>query len=391
MTQVDLRHGNTVSMYVAATGNAPVAGRNGASFPFWGYTNQDAMKTLLFCCLVAFTATAQTTTRQQRVKDDMQEAVQTFLQTLTPEQRKLVTYPFADDERFNWHFVPRQRKGLTLKQMTPRQRTVAMELIKTGLSQSGYDKATAIMALENVLRVIEKRANTDTYRDPDNYAFTIFGDPATDAEPWGWRVEGHHVSLNFSSLTGQVLSVSPMFLGSNPGEVRADVPEKGKQILRQETELAFALLKTLTPEQRKKAIVAPVAYREIITGNSRKAALEKMDGLALSDMTAEQRTLFLNLLQVYLSNYRVTLAKQQMGRIEKASLEQLHFAWAGSLTATMDRPDPQGWYYRIHGPMLLIEYDNSQNNANHIHTIVRDLTNDFGEDLLKEHYAKQHK
>ncbi|MBC8151664.1 MAG: DUF3500 domain-containing protein [Bacteroidetes bacterium] len=347
---------------------------------------------LLVCCLTAFTAAAQTQTatgRQQRVKDDMQESVQAFLQTLTSEQRKLVTYPFADDERYNWHFVPRQRKGLPLKQMTPEQRTVAMALLKTGLSQSGYDKTTAIMAMENVLRVIEKRGDTDTHRDPDNYAFTVFGDPATDAQPWGWRVEGHHVSLNFSSMTGQVLSVSPMFLGSNPGEVRIDGPQKGKQILRQETELAFALLKTLTTEQRRKVIVAPVAYREIVTGNSRKAAMEKMEGIPLTDMTSEQRTLFLNLLQVYMSNYRVTLAKQQMGRVEKAGLDQLRFAWAGDQTPELG--EGKGWYYRIHGPMLLIEYDNSQNDANHIHTIVRDLTNDFGEDVLKEHYAKQHK
>lgn len=353
------------------------------------------MKTLLFCLLLAITSTftaAQTktpTARQQRVKDDMADSVQTFLQLLTPEQRQAAVYPFADDERYNWHFVPRARKGLPLKQMTPEQQQHAMGLLKTGLSQSGYDKATSIMAMENVLRFIEKRPDTDTWRDPANYAFTIFGDPASETNPWGWRVEGHHLSLNFSSMTGQVLAVSPLFMGSNPGEVRADVPQKGKQILRQETELAFSLLKTMTEVQRKKVVIAPVAYSEIVTGNSRKASMEKMDGLPLAEMTAEQRTLFLNLLQVYLTNYRVTLAKQQLGRIEKAGLEQLRFAWAGDLTPELG--EGKGWYYRIHGPMLLIEYDNTQTNANHIHTIVRDLTNDFGEDLLRAHYEQQHK
>jgi hypothetical protein len=353
------------------------------------------MKHTFFCWWVVLIASipgasAQTATiREQRLKDDMQDAVQAFLHELTPDQRKLATYPFADDERYNWHFVPRNRKGLALKQMTPDQRKRAMGLIETGMSQTGYDKATEIMAMENVLRVIEKRTSTDTYRDPDNYAFTVFGDPSTAGEPWGWRVEGHHLSLNFSSLTGQVLSVSPMFLGSNPGEVRADVPQKGKQILKQETQLAFALLATLTSEQRQKAILAPVAYREIITGNSRKASMERMDGLPMTEMTSEQQTLFLNLLQVYLNNYRVTLASQQMGRIKKAGLDQLRFGWAGDLTPEVG--EGKGWYYRIHGPMLLIEYDNSQTNANHIHTIVRDLTNDFGEDLLREHYMKQHK
>ena len=360
------------------------------------------MKTLLCCLLLASAVTAQTTTaptkaptaRQQRVKDDMADSVQAFLRILTPDQQKIAMYDFADEERYNWHFVPRARKGLPLKQMTAEQQHHAMGLLKTGLSQSGYDKATSIMAMENVLRFIEKRADTDTYRDPANYAFTIFGDPASTTNPWGWRVEGHHLSLNFSSLTGQVLAVSPMFMGSNPGEVRADVPEKGRQILRQETELAFSLLKTLTDAQRKKAIIAPVAYAEIVTGNSRKASMERMDGLPLSDMTADQRTLFLNLLQVYLTNYRVTLAKQQLGRIEKAGLEQLRFAWAGDPTPELgDGRDagPKGWYYRIHGPMLLIEYDNTQTNANHIHTIVRDLTNDFGEDLLRAHYEQHHK
>ncbi len=348
------------------------------------------MKTLLFCLLVALSATAQNpTARQQRVKDDMADSVRAFLRILTPDQQKVAVYPFADDERYNWHFIPRERKGLPLKQMTPEQQRHAMGLLKTGLSQSGYDKATAIMAMENVLRVMEKRSDTDTHRDPANYAFTIFGDPASTTNPWGWRVEGHHLSLNFSSLTGQVLAVSPMFMGSNPGEVRVDVPDKGKQILRQETELAFALLNTLTEAQRKKAVIAPVAYTEIVTGNSRKASLEKMDGLPLSEMTAEQRPLFLNLLQVYLTKYRVTLAKQQLGRIEKAGIEQLRFAWAGDLTPELG--SGKGWYYRIHGPMLLIEYDNTQSNANHIHTIVRDLTNDFGEDLLRAHYEQQHK
>lgn len=350
------------------------------------------MKTLLLCCLVAATAAAQTATlrqpRAKRATDDMQASVQAFLQTLTPEQRKVATYGFDDEERFNWHFIPRERKGLPLKQMTTSQREVAMAIIKTGLSQSGYTKVTDIMDMENVLRVIENRPPNDTRRDPENYSFTVFGDPANNSQPWGWRVEGHHLSLNFSSMTGKVMSMTPFFMGSNPGEVRIDVPQKGKQILRQETELAFALLKSMTPEQLKKVSIAPVAYLEMVTSNSRKASLERMDGLPMGEMTAEQKTLFMNLLQVYLSNYRITLAKQQMGRIDKAGLENLRFAWAGDLTPELG--EGKGWYYRIHGPMLLIEYDNAQNNANHIHTVVRDLTNDWGEDLLQAHYDKMH-
>ncbi|CCH55722.1 hypothetical protein BN8_05002 [Fibrisoma limi BUZ 3] len=318
----------------------------------------------------------------------MAAVTQRFLQLLTPEQRAQATYPFDNEERFNWHFVPRTRKGLPLKQMTDEQRKAAMALLKTGLSDQGYDKATAIMDLENVLRVVENRPPNDTYRDPENYSFTVFGEPG-GREPWSWRIEGHHISLQFLSLTGRVLAQTPTFFGSNPGEVRADVPQKGKRVLKQETDLAFALLKTLSDEQRKQAVIGTVAYPEIITSNKRKASLEKMEGLTLTDMKADQRKLFLELLQVYLNNYRITLAKQQFARLEKAGLDKLRFAWAGDLTPELG--EGKGWYYRIHGPTILIEYDNTQTNANHIHTVVRDLTNDFGEDLLREHYESQHK
>ena len=367
------------------------------------------MKRLLFCWLLAVQAMAQQTApsppsakAQQRVKDDMLESVTTFLGALTPEQRKQATFAFDDAERFNWHFVPRERKGLPLKQMTPDQRRAAMTMLKTGLSQQGYDKAAAIMDMENVLRVIDNRPPNDTYRDPENYSFTVFGEP--DAKnPWSWRIEGHHLSLQFLSLTGQVLAQTPTFFGSNPGVLQYDtkmadkrmadprvndLPQKGRQILKQETEGAFALLKTLDADQRKKVVIANVAYPEIVTSNKRTASIEKMDGLMLSEMKPEQRKLFLELLQTYLTNYRITLAKQQMAKLEKSGLDSLRFAWAGDLTPELG--EGKGWYYRIHGPTILIEYDNTQTNANHIHTVVRDLTNDWGEDLLREHYKNSH-
>jgi hypothetical protein len=367
------------------------------------------MKSFLLCCLLSASALAQQTApaikaaaAQQRVKDDMLDAATTFLDLLTPEQRKQAMYPLGDVERFNWHYVPRERKGLALKQMTPDQRRAAMAMLKTGLSNQGYEKATSIIDMENVLRVIDNRPPNDTYRDPENYSFTVFGEPAAKT-PWSWRIEGHHLSLQFLSLTGQVLAQTPTFFGSNPGVLTYDthmadkrmsdprvkeLPQKGREILKQETERAFALLKSLNADQRKKAIIDPVAYPEIITTNKRTASLEKMDGLMLSEMTADQRRLFLDLLQVYMANYRITLAKQQMAKLEKASLDSLRFAWAGDLTPELG--EGKGWYYRIHGPTILIEYDNTQTNANHIHTVVRDLTNDWGDDLLKEHYKNSH-
>lgn len=343
------------------------------------------MKTLLLLLFTGTSLLAQTST--QRLKDEAADAAQMFLTSLSPEQRKKATYPFGDEERFNWHFVPRTRNGLPLKQMNPDQRKAAMAVLKTGLSEEGYRKVTEIIDLENVLRVVENRSTTDLYRDPENYAFTIFGEPEK-TEPWGWRMEGHHLSMQFSSLTGRVVGLTPLFLGSNPAEVRVEVPQKGRRVLKEETDVAFALLKTLSADQQKGAVLNPVAYPDIITGNKRRASLEKMEGLTLKEMTAAQRKLFLELVQVYLNRYRLTLARQQFDKLEKAGLDSLRFAWAGDLTPQLGAG--KGYYYRIHGPTILIEYDNTQTNANHVHTIVRDLTNDFGEDLLKAHYERKH-
>ncbi|WP_369822750.1 MULTISPECIES: DUF3500 domain-containing protein [Spirosoma] len=359
---------------------------------------------LLFLHSVVYMgASAQTVAARKAVLDDMRESGKAFLSALSPDQRKHIMFTFDDEERFNWHFVPRERKGLPLKQMTTNQRKLAMALLKTGLSEQGYEKATSIIDMENVLRVIDNRPPNDTYRDPENYSFSIFGDPSTD-KPWSWRLEGHHLSLQFMSLTGRVLAQTPTFFGSNPGilqydpemadkrmgDVRVkDLPQKGRQILKLETERAFALLKSLSADQRKEAVLAAVAYPDIVTSNKRKASLERMDGLKLADMTADQQKLFMDLLQTYLANYRITLAKQQLNKLEKAGLDSLRFAWAGDLTPELG--EGKGWYYRIHGPTILIEYDNTQTSANHIHTVVRDLTNDWGEDMLQEHYrASQH-
>lgn len=337
---------------------------------------------LALFCLFILPAAAQVVA-PQRVKDDMADAAQSFLQSLTPDQRKQATYQFTDNERVNWDFVPHARKGLMLKQMQPDQQKLAWALLKTGLSDEGYHKATQISDLENVLRIVENRPANDTYRDPEGYYVTVFGDVGSN-DPWGWRFEGHHLSAQFSSLTGRVMSLTPMFMGSNPGQVRIDVPQKGRQVLGEETAMAFKLLHSLTEPQLTQATLAKKAFGNILTGNSRRVSLERMDGLTYADMTASQRRQFLDLLKLYVGRYRVTLAKQQMDRIEKAGLDQLRFAWAGDTTTD----NSIGYYYRIHGPMLLIEYDNTQNNANHVHTVVRDLTNDFGDDLLREHYER---
>ncbi|MDB5240764.1 MAG: hypothetical protein JWP57_1389 [Spirosoma sp.] len=339
----------------------------------------------------------------QRGKNEMTQVAQAFLATLSAEQRQQAVFPLDDPEQFVWFYTPHERKGLPLKQMNENQRKAALALLKTGLSSQGYDKAATIMDMENVLRVIENRPPNDTYRDPNNFYFTIFGSPDSE-NPWSWRLNGHHLLVQFMvqsgpSGQGKVVAQTPTFFGINPGLLRndpgmadtrmgdprlANLPQYGTHLFKQEEDKAFALLKTITPEQLKQVVVAPVAYPEILTTNVRTVSMEKMDGLRLADMTPNQRTLFLDLLQTYLTNYHVTLANQQMDKLKKDGLDNLRFAWAGDLTTQLGTG--KGWYYRIHGPTILIEYDNSQNNANHVHTVVRDLTSDFGEDLLREHY-----
>ncbi|WP_229238853.1 DUF3500 domain-containing protein [Dyadobacter sp. Leaf189] len=324
--------------------------------------------------------------QDEKLARQMAAAVNTFLKTLDDTQRKEAQLDYQDPARFDWNFTPRARKGLSLKQMNAAQRKAAMSLIRVVLSQEGYSKAEQIIDLENVLRVVETRPANDTYRDPENYAFLVFGTPGSD--PWGWRVEGHHLSLHFSSIKNQI-TYTPSFMGSNPGKVLADVPQKGKVILKDEQEIAFRLLHSLTEAQQKKADLGGKAPNEIFTSNSRKAVLDKMEGVAMEELNGEQKALFKNLIMAYLLRYHITLKNQQWAQLEKAGLEKIHFAWMGDHEPVIGQG--HGHYYRIHGPTFLIEFDNTQNGGNHIHSVVRDLTNDFGEDMLRAHYESQHR
>ena len=314
-------------------------------------------------------------------QNELVQKANKFLISLPETLKEKAQYKFADEERFNWHFVPKSRNGVSFREFNPAQRDAALDLLKTSLSAQGYQKATAIMELENVLREVEGRATDDKYRDPQNYYLTIFGTPS-NTDPWGWRFEGHHIALNFSSISNRIESSTPSFFGSNPGIVKSG-PERGKQILKEETELGFSLVNSFDADKLKIALISNTALPEIISSNSRKAP-SLPPGLSYSSMNDNQKTLFMKLLDVYVRNYELGFSNKLMEKIKKAGVEKLTFAWAGSL-----KPG-EGHYYRIQGPMLLIELDNTQNNANHVHSVVRDLTNDFGEDILREHYEKEH-
>jgi len=315
----------------------------------------------------------------------MSDAANDFINLLNKDQKAKALYGFDTAERYNWHFVPLDnRKGIQMNDLNEKQKAAAIRLFKTGLSDEGLAKATAIMELESVLKVLENHADTDHYRDPGKYFVTIFGVPSSTAV-WGWRLEGHHISLNFSSDSGKLVSGTPGFMGANPAIVLSG-PRKGTQVLKKEDEIAFDLLHSLTGDQLKKALVDTVAPAEIITFASRKAMIENPRGISYTSLTGKQQEIFMQLLSVYIHRYKKLFADEMMKDIESAGMDKLLFAWAGSHEKLPGHPN----YYRIQGPTIIIEFDNSQNNANHIHTVVRDLKRDFGGDELLEHYKKGH-
>lgn len=307
------------------------------------------------------------------------ETANRFLAALDPQQRAKATFQFEDDERLNWHFIPKERKGLPFREMSPFQRHLANALLSAGLSQTGYIKAVTIMSLEDVLRILEK--DSGERRNPEKYYFSIFGTPSTSG-PWGYRIEGHHFSQNYTIVAGEVID-GPSFFGANPAEVRQG-PRKGLRTLAAEDDLGLALIQSLDLSQRKIAIVDPTAYKDILTAASRKAALAgQPSGLSASKMGAKQFDTLMALMQVYVRNIPEGLAHRRAEQIKKADKDVL-FAWSGGINQGDQR------YYRVQTQSFLIEFDDTQDGANHIHSVWRDFAGDFGEDLLKTHYETGH-
>jgi hypothetical protein len=330
----------------------------------------------------------------ERSSTVMAMAATKLVDSLTPEQRRQATFAFAGDERTRWHFIPTEmfpRKGLLVRDMTPAQRSLAHDLLKAGLSQRGYMTATQIMDLETVLGAMEaaQRARGTSAeaaraleRDPGKYFFSIFGTPSAK-ETWGWRVEGHHVSLHFVIVNGTLVAAAPTFFGSNPAEVR-DGPKKGLRILGAEEDAARALLESFDVTQRAKAIIKPDAPGDLLTMANVKIDPLSPDGIAASAMNANQRALLTKLIDVYAGYMAADIAAARIERLKKAGEERIAFAWAGPVERG------QKHYYRVQGPTFLIEYDNTQNDGNHIHSVWRDFDGDFGEDLLREHLRTVH-
>lgn len=333
------------------------------------------MKTLLLCVFFTIPLSAK-----ELASPELRAGVTAkyFLAILDPAQKTKANLPFDGDERENFHFTPRDRAGLPFKEMTDEQREAAMNLIDSALSEKGKLKATQIMTLEGLLAELEKRPD---YRDPGKYAVIVFGTPG-DPKGWGWRFEGHHLSFNLTFADGKT-SVTPSFLGSNPGEVR-EGKHKGLRVLAAEEDLARALVTTLLAAEKSTVIFSEKPPAEIITAENRVVTALEPVGVLASDMTETQRTALLTLISEYTGRYRPEVAATDMEQIKTAGIEKIRFGWAGGT-----KPG-EAYYYRIQGPTFIMEAANVQNNANHVHAAWRNFNGDFGRDILREHLSGDH-
>jgi hypothetical protein len=309
----------------------------------------------------------------------MAAAAKTFLASLDEGQRGRAQFALGSEVREDWHFIPKPtRPGVMLKDLTPAQHHLAYALLGSGLSSDGLVKTSTIMSLEQILHEMENRSPT---RDPGKYYLSIFGDPAGD-KAWGWRCEGHHCSVNFTIVNGQV-SGTPNFLGANPGEVPAG-PQKGLRVLGPEETAGRTLVSRLSEDQKKTAVLPGDPPRDILSEARRTAEPLSPAGLPAATMTAEQKQLLRDLIELYVGRSRPEVAAAEMAQIAKAGFDAIHFVWIGGTEPGVPH------YYRVQGPTFLLEYDNTQNGANHPHTVWREFKGDFGRDFLAEHLKAEH-
>ena len=355
------------------------------------------------------------------VAERMGEAAVNLLASLSSDQRALCVIDFGDEaKRTFWHYTPIDRDGLPLTKMERHQRQLAFKLVATGLSRAGFVTASTIMGIETALDAIEGWTYPLPGRDPSLYYVSIFGQP-DGRQPWGWKFEGHHISLNFTLANGQIVAPTPSFFGSNPAE--ASLGNAGSlRPLAGIEDLARDLMHHLDEGQRASALLASAAPPDMVTMNLAKVVFDAnpildaavhdpsagdlnerarspgfttemlqnvrltsaSQGVAAGSMSAAQQEILLALIGEYIQRMPEELAAIEMAALSELGVGQVHFAWAGGI----ERHQPH--YYRLQGPRFLAEYDNTQNDANHIHSVWRDPHNDFGADLLARHYATSH-
>jgi hypothetical protein len=298
-------------------------------------------------------------------------ASQEFLNALTEDQRAQATFAYDSEERLNWHFIPRERNGIALRELEGEALKKAQVLISSGLSELGYTQALNVMSLEEVLYLLEggDREYRRERRDPKKYYLSVFGTPA-ETGLWGWRVEGHHLSLNYSIQDGQVVATTPEFFGANPGTIESGVG-RTLRVLGPEEDLARQVFKSFNDEQRSVAWIDETAPNEIRDPGETHPSRDDPVGLPASRMSGNQRKLLAALLTEYLQNMPADVEAERRSRMNAAGIDAIHFAWWGG--TELNEPH----YYRVQGPTFLIEYNNVQNNANHVHSVWRDMEGDL--------------
>jgi hypothetical protein len=298
----------------------------------------------------------------------MAVAADRFVASLSGDQAAKARYEFDAKERLDWHFIPRPRKGVPIKELKPEQRALAFGLINSGLAGSGFLKATSIMSLEAILRELEQGRGPT--RDPELYYLTIFGTPG-DRGKWGWRVEGHHLSLNFVLEDGKIVAATPAFFGANPAEVRQG-PRQGLRSLAEREDRALRLLQALDENQRKSALFSTEAPADIRAANTPQPPTDSAVGVTYAELNRDQQAMLRALVESYAEDMPEEVSRAWLGEVAKAGFDTIRFAWAGA-------PDrSRGHAYRVQGPTFLIEFNNTQNGANHIHSVWRNMLGDFG-------------
>jgi hypothetical protein len=300
-----------------------------------------------------------------------------FLESLDAGQLSQLIMPFDDMSRTDWHYLPGNmwpRTGLKLGELNDNQKMAFSQMLQSFLSKSGYDKTQQIIGLENVLAELE--GNPDL-RDEGAYFIAIFGNPRTDSL-WAWSFQGHHVSLNFTLSNGK-LSTAPRFFGASPATIK-EGSRKGERTLNREEDLAMELVNSLSSQQKEEAVFQDISFIDVVTTNAVEVSPLRPVGIEANKLNPKQKELLKHLLREYLSSIPGNFAIERESKINDEEFDEIRFGWAGALTKG------KAHYYRIQGKTFLIEFDNTQNDANHIHTVWRDFDGDFGRDLIREHY-----
>jgi hypothetical protein len=333
---------------------------------------------LAMTLVVAFAGVAYVAQHTEPTGTKMAAAAARWLESLSPDQRAKAAFEFDDTERLNWHFIPLQdrakkstRKGLPLEAMSAEQKQAALDLLKAGTSARGNQQANTIMSLELILRELEKGGAI--VRHPEWYFFAVFGKPSKTGK-WGWRVEGHHLAINFTMEDGRVIGSTPVLFGANPANVMGG-PRKGLRTLPEADDLAKELFSALEPSQKKIALQED-QFPEI-AGRTSGPKIGGPKGLPASQMNDKQRDQLLRLLQAYTNRMPADVAEQEMAQLREAGIDNVHFAFAGGLE------QGQRHSYRVQGPTFVVEFlnvqdDSARNPANHIHSAWRHIKGDFG-------------